>query len=153
MDIKKPVEDFELTDQKGQQHRLYDALAKGPVVLFFYPYDQSPNCSKQLCAINQELDEFANTGITVWGINNASAESHQDFATKKLITMPLLSDNTYSVSKKFGCLFEIGPIKVIRRTVIGIGKDKKILFYNRGSLSSKQIVEHVISQQAQKTSN
>jgi peroxiredoxin len=145
MNRLNPIEDFELVDQKGQQHRLYDALDKGPVVLFFYPYDQSPNCSKQLCSINQELDTFKDTGITVWGVNNASAESHQHFASKNLITMPLLSDNSYSVSKKFGCLFEIGPIKVIRRTIIGIGMDRKILFYNRGSLSSKQVVSQILA--------
>jgi len=81
---------FCLTGHDGKEYCLPELLKAGPVVLVFYPYDQSPNCSKLLCKINNDKDTFESNGITLLGINNASEESHKAFADRKNLLMPLL---------------------------------------------------------------
>ncbi len=132
--------DFTLMDQKGQNYNLHERLAKNAVILVFYPYDQSPTCTRQLCAINKDLDEFAQNGLEVFGINNADADTHNVFAKRKFLHLRLLSDYDYAVSKAYDCLWQIGPIKVIRRSVVGIDSSGVIRYLNRGVPSNKNIL-------------
>ncbi len=125
---------FTLTDHLGKEHSLEQALKKGPVVLQFYPYDQSPNCKRRLCSINQLRDEYHAERISVFGINNARQESHANFADKAELTMPLLSDTEFRVARAYDALFEIGPIHVIRTTTVAIGTDGRVIFHQHGEL-------------------
>ncbi len=142
--IGKIAPDFSLQDQSGQVRNLYETLRQKRVFLFFYPYDQSPSCTKQLCTINDELTLFHKYNLVAWGINNASAESHKRFADKQRLNLPLLSDEGYEVSKKYDSLFSFGPIKVIRRSVVGISRDRKITFYAHGDMPLKSIINQPI---------
>ncbi|HEX7259652.1 MAG TPA: redoxin domain-containing protein [Candidatus Saccharimonadia bacterium] len=135
---------FSLQDQSGAVRNLYHALRQKSVFLFFYPYDQSPSCTKQLCTINNELTLFQKDNLVAWGINNASAESHKLFADTRRLNLPLLSDEGYEVSRKYDSLFSFGPIKVIRRTVVGISRDRKITFYAHGDMSLKDVLNQLI---------
>lgn len=135
--------DFSLQDQSGQVRNLYETLGNKSVFLFFYPYDQSPTCTRQLCTINDELAIYEKENLAVWGINNANAESHKRFADDKGLNLPLLSDEGYEVSKMYSSLFSIGPINVIRRTAIGISKDRKIFFYANGDISLKDVFDQL----------
>jgi peroxiredoxin len=123
---------FTLSDQTGSSIDLYEVLKSSAVILIFYPYDQSPDCSEQLCAANDHLADFARENVQIFGINNAAAESHRNFAAEKYLDMKLLSDDRYEVARQYGCLFSIGPIRVIRRTVVAIGRDGRIVYYQRG---------------------
>ncbi len=136
---------FNLIDHKGKLYSLDQSLRKGPVVLQFYPFDQSPNCKERLCFINQLRDEYWSEGISVFGINNAAQESHANFADKINLTMPLLSDPDFQTARSYQALFEIGPIKVIRTTTVAIGTNGKIMFYKRGNLPAKKALIDFIS--------
>ena len=136
---------FCLTGHNGQLYCLPELLKFGPVALVFYPYDQSPNCTKLLCSINTDKDIFDAKGITLLGINNASEESHKVFANKRNLLMPLLSDLDYSVSKLYNALWKIGPIKVIRYVTVGIGQNGKVIYYAPGRPTNRTIIESIIT--------
>ncbi len=132
---------FCLTGHDGIEYCIPEMLKKGAVTLIFYPYDQSPGCTKLLCNINDDKTTFGNAGITLLGINNGTEESHRNFADKKNLLMPLLSDPDFSVAKSYDVLWKIGPIKVMRYATVGIGTDGKINFYVQGRPTNQEIIE------------
>lgn len=146
MTIGQTAPNFELADQNGKIFRLSSQLKKGGVILVFYPYDQTPSCTKQLCDVNKDIDLFTKHGLKVFGINNAEAESHRNFAERQLLHMSLLSDPQYTVSKAYDCLWQIGPISVIRRTVVGIDKSGKIVYYQRGVRSNQEVLDSFLAE-------
>lgn len=94
--------DFILNDQNGQPVRLYDALRQGSVVLFFYPKDNSPLCSKQVQAFRDAYPALQQLGASVFGISSDSAKSHQQFIANQQLNFPLLSDPDQQVRTQYG---------------------------------------------------
>lgn len=137
---------FCLTGHNGKEYCVPELLKISPVVLIFYPYDQSPGCTKLLCNINDDKKVFEDKGITLMGINNASEESHRNFADKRNLLMPLLSDMDYTVAKSYDALWRIGPIKVIRYATVGIGQDGKISYYVHGRPANREIIKSMTIQ-------
>ncbi|MFM8264726.1 MAG: peroxiredoxin [Acidimicrobiia bacterium] len=86
----------------------------GPVVLVFYPGDNTPVCTKQLCAYNDELSQFTGLSAQVLGISAQSVESHDEFAAKHGFKFPLLADVDKSVHRAYGVL---GVMNLPRRSV------------------------------------
>ena len=80
----------------------YLPFASGPVVLFFYPRDDTPGCTKEAIAFTGMGVDFAALGVTIWGISADSVASHEKFATKHGLTMPLLSDEDNSICEAYG---------------------------------------------------
>jgi len=120
----KTASDFTLTDQNGKSFNLYKNLGK-PVMLVFYPKDESPVCSKQLCSYNDNYKKFADAGIQVVGINIENENSHKQFANKFNLQFPLLSDADKKVSKAYNALNLAG---LNRRKIVIISTGKKIVF-------------------------
>ena len=92
---------FRLVDQAGEPRALKDYLGS-PVVLYFYPKDDTPGCTKEACAFNDLLPSFASRGVAVLGVSPDSAESHEKFAVKYNLNITLLADPGAGVSAKFG---------------------------------------------------
>ncbi len=92
---------FSLSDQTGVTHAMKDYLG-APVVLYFYPKDDTPGCTKQACAFNDLLPVFAPRGVAVLGVSPDSAESHARFAAKYNLNITLLADPGAGVCAKFG---------------------------------------------------
>ncbi len=137
---------FSLLGHDGKIYTLEAALKHGPVIIVFYPFDQSPNCTRRLCSINVLRDQYNSEGITVFGINNAQEESHKDFVLKAELTMPLLSDTDFSVARSYNALFVIGPIKVIRNTLVVIDTNGEIILHTHGRLpDSKKMISFIRS--------
>ena len=93
--------DFELADQDGAIHRLSD-YAGQTVVLYFYPRDDTPGCTKQACSLRDELAEISEEGAVVLGVSTDSAESHQKFRAKYELNFPLLVDAEAEVATRYG---------------------------------------------------
>ncbi len=134
---------FNLADQTGKRYVLQELLEKQPVVLVFYPHDQTPLCTLQLRQITKSVKQLDDCHVTILGINNADQASHSLFASKRNIQLPLLCDTDFSVCKSFNALFNIGPFKIIRRTVIGINQDGTISYYQHGIPAIKEILSYV----------
>jgi peroxiredoxin Q/BCP len=100
--------DFTLPSQAGEMVSLKDFSGRKPVVLFFYPKDDSPGCTKEVCAFRDNFEEFSKLDAQVIGISSDSVESHRRFAVKHDLSFPLLSDEggnirrLYGVPKTFG---------------------------------------------------
>jgi peroxiredoxin Q/BCP len=100
--------DFTLPSQEGEMVSLKDFSGRKPVVLFFYPKDDSPGCTKEVCAFRDNFEEFSKLDAQVIGISSDSVESHRRFAVKHDLSFPLLSDEggnirrLYGVPKTFG---------------------------------------------------
>lgn len=93
--------DFTLADQNGTSHTL-SALRGSWVLLYFYPKDDTPGCTKQACAIRDSYPAFQELGITVFGISVDSEASHQKFAEKYDLPFTLLADTQKEVVEKYG---------------------------------------------------
>jgi peroxiredoxin Q/BCP len=91
--------DFTLPATGGRSISLSDFRGQ-PVVIVFYPGDDTPVCTKQLCSYNNELAQFADVGAQVLAISAQDIESHERFAAKHQFTFPLLSDTDKAVAGK-----------------------------------------------------
>lgn len=96
------VPDFSLQDQDNHTFRLSDALAKGPVVVYFYPKDDTPGCTKEACTFRDSFSAFTDAGATVVGISSDDVKSHKKFALKHNLPFTLLADEKNEVRKLFG---------------------------------------------------
>jgi peroxiredoxin Q/BCP len=93
--------DFNLPASTGDKVSLKSLKGK-IVVLFFYPKDDTPGCTKEACSFRDELDLFKKKGAVIFGISNDPLVSHQKFIEKYTLTFPLLSDEDHAVSEKYG---------------------------------------------------
>ena len=94
--------DFTLPSQSGEIVNLRDFLGQKPVVLFFYPKDDTPGCTKQACAFRDDYEEFAKLDAKVIGISSDSVDSHRRFVSKHDLPFTLLSDEGGKVRKLYG---------------------------------------------------
>jgi len=89
--------DFTLPDQNGTPVSLSKVLETSAVVLFFYPKDDTPTCTREACAFRDAFEDFATAGATVIGISSDPAATHRRFAEKYGLPFTLVSDTTGSV--------------------------------------------------------
>jgi peroxiredoxin Q/BCP len=113
---------FTLPDQDGKPVSLKD-FAGSQVVVYFYPRDDTPGCTKEACQFNDNLHAFSRAGVAVLGISADKAEKHQAFRRKYGLTFPLLTDADHSVGDAYGAwgektLYGKKSIGVIRSTFL-----------------------------------
>jgi peroxiredoxin Q/BCP len=108
--------DFELTSDAGDQVRLSQFRGK-PVVLYFYPRDDTPGCTKQACAIRDSYDDFTERGAVVLGVSPDEESSHVKFKQKHGLPFTLLADPEHEVAEQYGVW---GERKYMGRTYMGI---------------------------------
>ena len=124
---------FSLPDQTGAIHSLEDYKGK-KILLYFYPKDNTPGCSKQAAAYSELIQQFADLGITVLGISKDSQSSHEKFSQKYDLAFPILSDperttiEAYDVWKEKKLYGKVS-MGVVRTTYL-ISEDGTILFGN-----------------------
>ena len=120
--VGEKAPNFTLTDEDGQNHSLKDYQGQ-PVVLYFYPKDDTPGCTKQACGFRDDYSVYQDTGVTVLGVSPDSSKSHTKFIKKYDLPFTLLADtdreviNLYKVwglKKNFGREYE----GVIRTTYL-----------------------------------
>ena len=97
----KPAPDFELQSDDGQTVRLSDLRGK-PVVLYFYPKDDTPGCTRQACGIRDAWSEFQRAGAEVLGISADTEGSHERFKAKYSLPFTLLADPERTLAEPYG---------------------------------------------------
>ncbi|MGH9300779.1 MAG: thioredoxin-dependent thiol peroxidase [Acidimicrobiales bacterium] len=120
---------FSLLDQDSNLVKLSD-FKGNKVVIYFYPADDTPGCTKEACQFNDNLAAFGRAGVPVLGISPDDASSHTKFRTKYSLGFPLLSDPSHKTMASYGAwgektLYGRKSIGVIRSSFI-VGKDQKI---------------------------
>ena len=132
--VGTPAPDFSLPDESGATVRL-SALRGTPVVLVFYPGDDTPGCTKQLCQFRDHWSEARARGIDVFGVNPQSARSHEKFRRKFNFPFPLLIDQ----GQKVAALYHANGL-IVKRTVYRIDADGIIRFARRGMPDAAQVL-------------
>jgi peroxiredoxin Q/BCP len=97
----QPAPDFTLRDQNGNEHSL-KKYAGQPVVLYFYPKDDTPGCTTETCEFRDNLPRFESANAVVLGVSILDEASKARFAAKHNITFPLLADADHAVAEKYG---------------------------------------------------
>jgi len=101
LDVGDKAPAFTLEDQSGKTVKLSDFKGK-TVVLYFYPKDDTPGCTREACAFRDEQSALKKAGAVVLGVSPDSGASHAKFAGKYKLSFPLLADTDHAVSEKYG---------------------------------------------------
>ena len=130
IDPGKKAPAFNLKDQDGKAHRLADYAGR-PVVLYFYPKDDTPGCTKEACAFRDNLPAFKTSKAAVLGVSILDEASKARFARKHDLTFPLLADADHAVAEKYGVwrkksLYGRNFMGLVRTTYL-IGGDGKVV--------------------------
>jgi len=141
--LNQPAPDFTLLDQEGNSISLQAFRGKNPVLLVFYPGDDTPGCTTQLCAIRDDWSEFQKYGVMAYGVNHANAESHTKFWRHHGLKTPLLIDEGKKVSALYGATRKFFNAEMIKRSVVLIDKEGIIRYLKRGLPPDSEILEAV----------
>lgn len=112
-------------DQAGNPWRLADEAGKKVVLLYFYPKDDTPGCTKEACGLRDQMADLTRENVQVVGVSFDSQESHQNFIAKYKLNFSLISDPEGKIAESFGAGATGG--KVARRVSFLIGLDGRIV--------------------------
>lgn len=112
--VGQPAPAFVLADQNGKTHQLNEYAGKW-VVLYFYPKDDTPGCTKEACSFRDDLAQLDKLGAQVIGISVDNTDSHAKFAAKYHLPFPLLADSDGKVADSYGALTNLYVTKLAKR--------------------------------------
>ncbi|MGD0711288.1 MAG: peroxiredoxin [Bacteroidales bacterium] len=107
IEIGSEIPGFTLPDQDGKVFNIKDFIGKKNLVIYFYPKDDTPGCTKEACYFRDQYDVFKEADAMIIGISSQSVESHKKFAEKYNLDFTLISDENNTVRKMFGA-FSLG---------------------------------------------
>jgi peroxiredoxin Q/BCP len=158
--VGDPAPSFESTDDQGKTWKLKDHVGKKVIVLYFYPADLTPGCTKQACSFRDDMEKLTDKGVEVVGVSGDSVKNHEVFKKVHKLNFTLLADEKGEVAKKFGVPVRAGGIAkakdaegnaidlqrgvTITRWTFVIDKDGKVIYKNPKVVpteDSKQILE------------
>ncbi|MCH2022669.1 MAG: peroxiredoxin [Saprospiraceae bacterium] len=131
--------DFSLKDQNNHEVRSIHWIGK-PVVVFFYPDDNTPICTAQVCLFRNNYHEFQKLGIRVVGISHNSSKSHSNFASQHQLPFLLLSDKNDEVRNLFGVPKRFFGLTPGRVTYV-FDRDGKLIYINNSFMNAAKHVK------------
>ena len=146
---KSPAPDFELKDETGKERKLSDYRGK-PVVLYFYPKDDTPGCTTEACSFRDGFSVYQEKNITILGVSPDTVKSHQKFKDKYHLPFTLLADPDHKVCELYGVwgkkkLYGKEYDGVFRTTFVvdGNGKIKKVFENVKPEEHATQVLEAI----------
>ena len=146
--VKAP--DFTLLDKEGNEVNLHNFLKDHKtVVLYFYPKDSTPGCTKQACGFRDSYEEYTNLNVPVIGISKDSVKAHMNFATKQNLPFILLSDPELDAIKKYDVwqekkLYGKVSMGVVRTTyIIKDGIIDKVFNKVKAAQNAEEVLEYL----------
>ncbi len=121
--VGQAAPDFTLNDQNGMPVTLSEFRDTQTVILYFYPKDDTPGCTKQACSFRDDLTRFQALNARVLGVSVDGPDAHRAFAEKYKLTFPILSDEDHRVSREYGVLSGFAGFTYAKRTTFVIGPD------------------------------
>jgi peroxiredoxin Q/BCP len=137
--VGSTIPSFSLPDQNGNVFNIDSVLGKKNLVIYFYPKDDSPGCTKQACTFRDQFEVFTDADAMVIGISGQSIKSHKEFADKYNLPFTLLSDEGNEVRKQFGVPANFLGLIPGRVTYIADKTGRVIYIFN----SQTQATQHV----------
>jgi peroxiredoxin Q/BCP len=141
IEIGSSLPGFTLPDQNGDLFDISTVLGKKNLVIYFYPKDDTPGCTKEACYFRDQFEVFKEEDAIIIGVSGQSVESHKEFAAKYKLNYTLLSDEGNEIRKLFGVptnLFGFIPGRV---TYIVNKKGKVVYTFNSQSQATKHVDE------------
>ena len=137
--------DFALQDQDGRTHRLDDYAGRW-LVLYFYPKDDTPGCTREACRFRDDIGVLGDLNAAVVGVSVDDTRSHADFARKYQLPFPLLSDSDGQTAAAYDSLLNLGVMRFARRHTFIIAPDGRIAarFDNVDPARHAQDVAHTL---------
>lgn len=112
--------DFEAQTYGQKNVKLADFTGKSAVVLYFYPKDNTPGCTKEACSLRDGMEELKKAGVQVVGVSTDGVKAHENFRDKYELNFPLISDKSKEIVEKYGVKSAFGTAK---RVTFLIGRD------------------------------
>jgi peroxiredoxin Q/BCP len=130
--------DFTAQTSDGSTVTLSDFRERKNVLLMFYPQDDTPGCTKQMCTARDEGAEYDAADVVRFGVNDGSLESHRRFSEKYTLDFPLIIDEGKEIARRYGTLKENGGIA---RATFLVDKGGRIVFAAPGAHGAEQVLE------------
>ncbi len=130
-----PVFVAETTD--GGRVALPDFRGKNAVLLMFYPEDDTPGCTRQMCTARDEGAVYADAGVVRFGVNPGNLQSHRDFVQKYALDFPLIVDQDAEIAQAYGVLRDEGGVG---RATYLIDRDGRIAYAERGAHGAAEVL-------------
>lgn len=143
IEVGSKVPMFELKDQNGELFKLETVLGKNNLVIYFYPKDDSPGCTKEACSFRDQFKVFADADAIIIGISAQSVESHLKFAKKHRLNYTLLSDTGNGVRKLFGVPANFFGLIPGRVTYV-VNKEGKIMYLFNSQIQAEKHVNETL---------
>ena len=128
---------FEAATSDGGRVSLAELRGQQAVLLMFYPKDDTPGCTKQMCAARDEGADYRAAGVARFGVNPGSLASHQKFVDKYSLDFPLIVDQDAEIASVYGVLKENGGVS---RATYLIGRDGKIAYAASGARGAGEVL-------------
>lgn len=141
VEIGSHIPSFSLPDQDGKNFNINSAVGQKNLVIYFYPKDDTPGCTKEACTFRDQYETFREAGAEVIGISSDDVDSHKKFALKHRLTFPLLSDEGGKVRKQFGVPANLLGLLAGRVTYVVNKQGIVVHVFNSQSQSEKHITE------------
>jgi thioredoxin-dependent peroxiredoxin len=123
--VGTPAPGFTVNDTQGNSVTLA-AYSGKPVVLYFYPKDDTPGCTKEACSFRDNYQQYLSQGITVFGVSMDDSASHQAFTAKYSLPFPLLADTDGAITRAYQVEGDRNGVKYAQRVTYVIGGDGNI---------------------------
>ena len=143
IDIGDVFPDFILCDEKGDEFDLDRDFTNSYLVLYFYPKDETPGCTKQACYFKDFYEDFKEFDCEIIGLSSDNKDSHEKFKNNYSLPFKLLSDKNSRLRKELKLPKDFFGLSHGRITFL-INKNKKILFIHRSSLNMKSHINSVL---------
>jgi peroxiredoxin Q/BCP len=137
------IPEFSLNDQFGNSFNIKSVLGKKNLVIYFYPKDDSPGCTKQACSFRDQFEVFADADALIIGISSQSVQSHKEFAEKYRLNYTLLSDEGGRVRKLFGVPTNFLGLIPGRVTYV-VNKEGKAVYLFNSQINAEQHVSEAL---------
>ncbi len=128
-EVGQPAPEFKAKNQDGAEKKLSDSQGKW-VLLYFYPKDETPGCTKEACRIRDDYKQFTTAGVVVYGVSRQSADSHRKFRDKHHLPFDLLVDEKGEIGDAYG----IGSMPIIGG-ILGLYKRQSVLIDPTGKIA------------------
>jgi len=132
--------DFTARTTDGSTVTLSDFREKKNVLLMFYPQDDTPGCTRQMCTARDEGAEYEAADVVRFGVNDGSLESHRSFAEKYTLDFPLIVDEGQEIARRYGSVKESGETA---RSTFLVDKGGRIVFAAPGAHGAAQVLEAI----------
>lgn len=139
LSVGSPAPDFEARDATGKPVRL--STTSGTRIVYFYPKDGTPGCTKEACAFRDAFTRYTDAGITIFGVSGDSQESHDAFRKEHALPFPLAADDQGAIAQSYGVPTRLGMPARITFIVDAHGKVKRVFEDVDPGVHADQVLE------------